>query len=281
MAKQKKQENDNPNWDEFWVDERSMKTSGFMKIMINFWITLIGLFTKPFNKHLTKNKEYLFIELGCGGGTFLPHLKEKYPNMKLHGIDNSPQGCRLALEKLNNDKNSAEIILGDILKNPIKDKKFDISFSFGLIEHFDDPSTPIKAHIDLLKPGGLLICAVPNLVGLQGKILKSKMWIKNYIPIVKKHDRIFGMKQISPADLENWCKKSGLKKVEVQPLGGIFPFFILESYHPEEKFTRRRFLLIMYRIFLFPLLTIINIPFLFRLNTTKYSPYLVATGIKK
>ena len=43
---------------------------------------------------------------------------------------------------------------------------FDVAFSMGFIEHFDDPSVAVSRHLDLLKPGGLLVVTVPAYVGL-------------------------------------------------------------------------------------------------------------------
>jgi 2-polyprenyl-3-methyl-5-hydroxy-6-metoxy-1,4-benzoquinol methylase len=40
--------------------------------------------------------------------------------------------------------------------------------SFGFIEHFDNPENVIQKHLDLLKPGGILIVGVPNFTGIHG-----------------------------------------------------------------------------------------------------------------
>jgi 2-polyprenyl-3-methyl-5-hydroxy-6-metoxy-1,4-benzoquinol methylase len=37
--------------------------------------------------------------------------------------------------------------------------------SWGLIEHFTDTESVISAHVNLLKPGGILIVSIPNLRG--------------------------------------------------------------------------------------------------------------------
>jgi len=40
---------------------------------------------------------------------------------------------------------------------------FDLVASFGFIEHFGDPGAVLTRHLELLRPGGLLVVTVPNL----------------------------------------------------------------------------------------------------------------------
>lgn len=46
--------------------------------------------------------------------------------------------------------------------------KYDIVFSSGFIEHFDDTKDVIKRHIDLLSPNGNVLIILPNFRGLNG-----------------------------------------------------------------------------------------------------------------
>jgi SAM-dependent methyltransferase len=43
------------------------------------------------------------------------------------------------------------------------DDSYDIVFSQGFVEHFDDPVAPVLRHAELAKPGGLVVLAVPNI----------------------------------------------------------------------------------------------------------------------
>jgi SAM-dependent methyltransferase len=42
----------------------------------------------------------------------------------------------------------------------------------GFIEHFDDPFPAISKHVDLLKPGGILLLGVPNYSGIYKPVLQ-------------------------------------------------------------------------------------------------------------
>jgi len=63
-------------------------------------------------------------------------------------------------------------IKDDILEHkPIE--QFDLVYSVGLIEHFTDLETILKAHKKFMKPGGgFLLIIVPNFLGVNGFLQK-------------------------------------------------------------------------------------------------------------
>jgi len=267
-------------FDRIWLQESTIKQLKFLRKMIYLYLEITGLLSRFINKYQENDKQYLFIELGCGASSFLPYLAKKYNNFHLFGIDKSLMGCKLAFINNDNLNSTNNIIYGDILNNPIKPGRFDIVFSFGLIEHFDQPDTILKKHIDLLKPGGLLICIIPNVCGLQGKIFDLKIWRPKNLPSKYLNGWIGGMKLISINDLKTWLTDIGLKDIKVEPKGGIYPFLIMESYHPKSQPLSYKLFLIIYRYLLFLPIIVINLLFLFRLNSLYFSPLIVATGIK-
>lgn len=50
------------------------------------------------------------------------------------------------------------------------EKKYDVVFSSGFIEHFEDTRDAITRHIDLLSEKGQLLIIIPNFLGLNGKL---------------------------------------------------------------------------------------------------------------
>jgi 2-polyprenyl-3-methyl-5-hydroxy-6-metoxy-1,4-benzoquinol methylase len=60
-------------------------------------------------------------------------------------------------------------------------ERFDIVVSRGFIEHFDDPSRVVDRHLDLLKPGGLLIVTIPNLRGVNRAL--TSLFHRELIPM--------------------------------------------------------------------------------------------------
>lgn len=52
------------------------------------------------------------------------------------------------------------------------DVKYDLVYSIGFIEHFEDTRDVVKRHVDLLADNGNLLIVLPNLLGLNGLIQK-------------------------------------------------------------------------------------------------------------
>jgi SAM-dependent methyltransferase len=52
------------------------------------------------------------------------------------------------------------------------DLKYDLVYSIGFIEHFEDTGDVIKRHIELLSENGELLIVLPNLLGINGFIQK-------------------------------------------------------------------------------------------------------------
>jgi SAM-dependent methyltransferase len=166
----------------------------------------------------------------------------------------------------------------DIFKKNFQ-TKYDISFSVGLIEHFDDPSVALRKHVEILKKDGIMLLLIPNLTGLQGKIFKSKIWFSKEQLEKRPKDWIFGMRDITVEDFEKWCLDAGLKDVKILPAGGFLPTLIIDSLKSRRKSKIFR-AQIVNRYSLLPILMLINIPLLFRLNSFMFSPYLIAVGKK-
>ena len=150
-------------WDQAWKKARLPKT-----LNTN---SLFGFcFDRVMKKHLQMGMKLL--EIGCAGGKFLIYFKQKF-NCDVFGIDYSPVGCKLAEKNLALTKTNGTIICDDIFEcKGLEKESFDVVFSAGFIEHFDDTEKVIEKHVDLLKPGGTLIIELPNMLGLHGFIFR-------------------------------------------------------------------------------------------------------------
>ena len=279
-TKQKKDVETDVTWDKVWLKESILKQLNFLRKMIYLYLEVTGLLSKFINKYSKNKEKFSFLELGCGGSSYLPYLAVKYKNLQLFGIDKSEMGCKLAKIGIDGKFTSANIVIGDFFKSPLRPEKFDIVFSLGLLEHFDEPEKIIKKHVDLLKPGGLLICVVPNFFGIQRKIYGLEFWYPDDMPLEYKKGKVWGMKCISIKDLEGWFEDIGLDDIRAQPIGGIYPFIIFESYRPEFVPLSFKIFYFIYRYFLFLPSIVVNIPFIFRLNSQSLSPFFIAVGVK-
>ncbi len=129
-------------------------------------------------KDLLKDKSNCrIIEIGCGSSAWLPYFYKEY-GLDVYGIDYSQIGCEIAEKNLEYFINirKKRIWQMDLFSiDTTKTGFYDIVFSYGVIEHFDDPRIAIDSISKLLKPGGIIITVVPNFLGIFGLIQRIFM----------------------------------------------------------------------------------------------------------
>lgn len=106
-----------------------------------------------FDKYsMTRGQKLL--EPGCGRGEFLDAFRNL--GMECYGLDLSPS----AGEFLNN----IEVKQANIEKEPMpfEDNFFDVVYSKSLMEHLRHPDTYLKEVYRILKPGGTVLCLIPD-----------------------------------------------------------------------------------------------------------------------
>lgn len=112
------------------------------------------------------------LEVGCAKSVWLPYFANVF-GFEVCGLDYSPVGCQLATQILKANEIDAEIVCANLFSPPQSMlESFDIIVSFGVVEHFEETSDCISAISALLKPGGMLITSIPNMVGWNGSIQK-------------------------------------------------------------------------------------------------------------
>jgi 2-polyprenyl-3-methyl-5-hydroxy-6-metoxy-1,4-benzoquinol methylase len=157
-------------------------------------------FCQIFSNMNTQGKKVL--EIGCARSVWLPYFAKEF-GFKIYGIDYSEIGCQQAREVLSNAGVEGEIVYSDLFSPPESLVEiFDVVISFGVVEHFEDTSRCIKGISRFLKPGGLMITNIPNLMGLMGLVQK----IANR-DVFYKHVPLF------PKDLNKAHRCNGLKVV--------------------------------------------------------------------
>lgn len=115
------------------------------------------------------------IEIGVApGGTLIRQCKRR--GFDPWGLDYSLPGVEHARQVFAKAGYEPDhVIFGDILDESLASRlanRFDIVYSAGLIEHFEDPSELIAQHIRLASEGGFIVISIPNFQGINGKILR-------------------------------------------------------------------------------------------------------------
>ena len=102
------------------------------------------------------------VELGGGDSCFLAPVLRRMGPCTYHVVDNNPLGLELARRR---HADAAEVLCHqqDVRELTLRPEA-DVVFSVGLVEHFDPAGTrqAIRAHFDLLRPGGCAIISFPT-----------------------------------------------------------------------------------------------------------------------
>jgi SAM-dependent methyltransferase len=174
-------------------------------------------------RDLAGTKGARVLEVGAGGSRVLPYLKRKF-GYQVFGSDYSPIGCRLLRANLAVQNIEGSVVCEDLFRSSLASETFDLVFSSGLIEHFDDTRAVIAEHLRLVKPGGRIALIVPNLQSVEGKI------VKRLAPPLWSVHRILG-----PDDLGGFLKSLGLENIRTGYLGS---FLIHIARDPEWSVVR-------------------------------------------
>jgi len=123
------------------------------------------IITSLFKRYLPYNQHFRCLEVGCVPGRLLISFHRIF-GYKIYGVDYSD---KLNLVRKNVSVNKIKeykVYKADILQ--FKPKiKFDVVFSFGLIEHFVNPTLYVAKMAGLVKNGGYFIIEVPNFRNVQ------------------------------------------------------------------------------------------------------------------
>lgn len=145
---------------EYW--EQNWKKSNKLEVTYNK-----NPFRKQFSKHITADNDGEYaLEIGCVPGIFLGHLGKDF-GFNVEGIDyveGAAQTTTNTLQKFGIEK--AKIYEEDFLRW-MPPRLYDLTCSFGFIEHFLDVDPIVDKHVKALRPGGTLILEIPNFSGLQ------------------------------------------------------------------------------------------------------------------
>lgn len=182
-------------WLKYWESHRNE---------VNVVVADHNLFSPVFNRVFQNNKIQSTCELGGFPGTFSIYLKKKY------GVSGTlvdyvihPDILTEVLHTNGLCSTDLNVIEADIFNyNP--ESQFDLVFSVGLIEHFDDTEKIISLHIPYLSDTGKLVIFLPNFRGLNGWF-QRRFDRDNY----DKHN----INSMHPEMLKTVCEKLGLKNV--------------------------------------------------------------------
>lgn len=148
-------------------------------------------------KHINPGMEVL--EIGFAPGKQLSYVASHY-DARVSGVDFSDSGIAFAKRLFETIDIDADLRCEDVFNTSFNDGSFDVVYSVGVVEHFDDPTEIIRKHVELLKPGGTAVITIPNYGGFyahhQAKVDPENLAIHN-LDIMS----CAAMEKLAPADL--------------------------------------------------------------------------------
>jgi ubiquinone/menaquinone biosynthesis C-methylase UbiE len=185
----------------------------------NHWL----LFSELMKKENNYNKGKRVLEVGCGRGSLSCYFSENNYDCTL--LDLSESVIDIAKNIFTRNNLQANFIVGDANNLNIPNNSFDVIFSIGLLEHFEDIVIPLSEQIRVLDKGGIWFgYIVPE---YKENIQKDYEWINNILKgyqeinsqKVEKKEAIYrsdyGSERYVPI-----LEKLGLKNIQVS---GVYP----------------------------------------------------------
>lgn len=195
-------------WEKNWGESELWRYKKIVKYMATH-----RRFDKLFKSFLERDSKKI-LEIGCAKGGWLIYFAKEF-DYEPYGIDYSEIGCKMAEENLKVANVNGKIFCEDIFQTSLENESFDIVYSMGLIEHFENPTKIIDKHIELLKKKGILIISIPNfkspIYRFLAKILGKERGIleSHNIDIMQK------------AELNKLCQNKGIQILMLDYFGPV------------------------------------------------------------
>ncbi len=159
------------------------------------------------------------VEIGCAPGKWLIFFNKELDYL-IDGYEYIPLAAQRTVENIRlNDIPDTQFLIynKDFFKTEIP-TRYDIVFSLGFIEHFQNFDEIMKKQVSILKKGGYLILGVPNFRGVNYFIQK---FIDSYLndPILPNHN----LSVMKRRTLKELARRNQLKILFNDYIGGFEP----------------------------------------------------------
>ncbi|MFB3765884.1 MAG: class I SAM-dependent methyltransferase [Methanotrichaceae archaeon] len=151
----------NPACDDFGWDQ----VDPFDELDVHLWMKIEHLSHYIFAADFLKQyRPDIVADISCGTGYGITELKRAAKT--IIGIDNSLEALKIASKRVDdpNIRFLQKDLDNDDLMPYVEDGSVDAVASFETIEHLIDPERVISQFSRILRPGGFLICSVPNVL---------------------------------------------------------------------------------------------------------------------
>lgn len=176
---------------------------------------LVNLFNKDNNEPIN------ILEIGCGTGATLLHIKNLYKNANLYGIEKGKNSAKIA-------STCANIINEDIEKLilPYEENFFDYIILGDILEHLQDPWKLLKKLKPCLKSDGYILAGIPNImhISIIREIINGSFSYQESGILDKTHLRFFTLNEIA--------KMFSISNLQIEE---VYPVQYYTQQHEEEE----------------------------------------------
>lgn len=124
---------------------------------------------------LPERRPVQVLDAGCGKRLVVPVAEDTY----VVGIDIDAAQLRPDLD---------EALVGDLQTHDLGRDRFDAIICWYVLEHIADPVIVVRKFAEALKPGGVLVIAVPHVASVKGLVTKyTPQWFHDWM-----WSRVFG-----------------------------------------------------------------------------------------
>jgi SAM-dependent methyltransferase len=158
---------DTEHWDSYWeracalpveaTRDAQSSTAAILRVMDRFAV---------------RDSPLSVLELGGAPGGYVAHLHRRFGH-DVCVLDNSQVGVELTRKNFELLGIPGRVLQRDLFCADPPIPQFDVVYSLGLIEHFEDTQAIVAAHLMYVRPGGRLIIGCPNLRGVNGLLLRT------------------------------------------------------------------------------------------------------------
>jgi SAM-dependent methyltransferase len=166
-----------------------------------------GPFYALIKRYLAGAKGQRILELGCGTGIDINVIANDKKGLQCFGSDISTESIKICEHISKIFLNDIRFFVADTRSLPLRSGTFDLVFSQGLVEHFNDHVSVIAEQVRVLSDDGILIVNVPQKY-------TGYTWMKKYAMKNGKWD-LGWETEFSYSDLKKTGRKLGLFGKEV------------------------------------------------------------------
>lgn len=146
------------------------------------------------------------LDVGCGTGLLMNAMRHR--GWDVEGVDFTPDAVRAARERF-----GLPVVEGTLESARFPSASFDAAVLWNVIEHVPDPAATIAEVARVLRPGGLIVMATPNVDAFDARIF-GRHWALWEAP---RHFNLF-----SPTTLGRVCERHGFERVTAESVVGTW-----------------------------------------------------------